>query len=252
MPVEAATATEQAARSAVAGPAQPLPPGLYLPSFDHLTQVLARDESFVTVPPGAETEYIRPRRGSFHPRFFAPKEFQTVRRLVEIILGEDLRRSGQKPVPGGPGSIYGEVAEWIDLVAASAPAVRKLALDLPAEQRALAVAYFGSEKPVRELEGFEPERVLREGLAWLAKASSRMFSKGFMHVTRGEQFRLVRSINDDRANRSQSNAGTRLFDLLKRESIRGFYTSRTGLDELGFKADEFHPESPGCALKSNL
>src|SRR5579862_1987053 len=140
---------EAAAQSAVPS-AGALPPGVFLPSLDHLTHVLTSDAPFHLIPPGAETEYVRPRSGPFVPQSFSSEEFPLIRRLVEIILGEDLKNSAETPAPGAPASIYDEVAEWIDLVVASAPAIRALALKLPADQRALAVAYFGSEDPVRE------------------------------------------------------------------------------------------------------
>ena len=50
--------------------------------------------------------------------------------------------------------------------------------------------------------------------------------------------------------RSAANAGTRFYDLLKAESIRGFYTSRRGLKELDFKGNSFYAESPGCGITS--
>ena len=65
------------------------------------------------------------------PQAFAREEFPVIRRLVEIILGEDLKSPEETPVPGAPATIYDEVAEWIDLVVASAPAVRAQALSLP-------------------------------------------------------------------------------------------------------------------------
>jgi hypothetical protein len=225
-----------------------LPPGLYLPSLDHLTHVLASDSPFHPIPPGAETEYVRPRSGPFVPQGFARDEFPVIRRLVEIILGEDLKTSEDTPVPGAPASIFDEVAEWIDLVVASAPSIRTLALNLPADQRALAVAYFSTEEPVRELETAEPERVCREGLAWLGEASRRRFAKNFLDATPAEQVELVTSVSDARTDETAVNAGTRFYDLLKAESIRGFYTSRLGLKELDFKGNSFYPESPGCAL----
>jgi hypothetical protein len=237
-----------AAMQSAAPGASALPPGVYLPSLDHLTHALTSDNPFHPVPPGAETEYVRPRSGPFVPQAFAHEEFPVIRRLVEIILGEDLKNSEETPAPGAPASIGDEVAEWIDLVVASAPTVRALALNLPADQRALAIAYFGAEDPVRELETSEPERVCREGLAWLGEESRRRFAKNFLDAAPADQVELVTSVSDARTDKTAANAGTRFYDLLKAESIRGFYTSRRGLNELDFKGNSFYPESPGCAL----
>ncbi len=237
---------EAAAQSAA--PAAALPPGVFLPSLDHLTHILTSDGPFHPIPPGAETEYVRPRSGPFVPQGFAQEEFPVIRRLVEIILGEDLKNPEETPAPGAPASVCDEVAEWIDLVVASAPAVRALALNLPADQRALAVAYFGTEDPVRELESAEPERVSREGLAWLGEESRRRFAKNFLDAAPAQQVELVSSVSDARTDKTAANAGTRFYDLLKAESIRGFYTSRLGLNELDFKGNSFYAESPGCGF----
>lgn len=225
-----------------------LPPGLYAPSLDHLTHAIGSDGAFVAIPPGAETEYVRPRLGPFVPQVFSKEEFAVVRRLVEIILGDDLGKTSEKTAPGAPASIYDEVAEWIDLVVASAPRVRRLAQGLPADQRALAVAYFGNEEPVRELETFEPERVCREGLAWLDDGSQRRFGRRFVEDEPAEQMEFVQRISDARPDKSVTHAGTRLFDFVKAECIRGFYTSRAGLKELDYKGNAFYGESPGCRL----
>jgi gluconate 2-dehydrogenase subunit 3-like protein len=226
----------------------PWPPGLYQPSLDHLSHALASEERFLPIIPGTETAYLQPRSGPFVPQAFTQEEFPVVRRLVEIILGEDLKNSSEKPGLGVPASIYDEVAEWIDLVVASAPGIRTLARNLPADQRALAVAYFGSEEPVRNLEIFEPERVCHQGLAWLGEESQRRFKKGFIDADPAGQIDLVQAISDVRPDQSAMHAGARLFDLLRAESIRGFYTSRLGLKELDYKGNSFYGEAPGCGL----
>jgi Gluconate 2-dehydrogenase subunit 3 len=229
-------------------PLTSLPPGLYQPSLDHLTHALSSEGRFVSAPPGSETEYVRPRSGPFVPQAFPPNDFAIVRRLVEIILGEDLQTAAEKPDPGPPANLYDEVAEWIDLVVASAPAVRKAARNLPADQRALAVAHFGSDEPVLHLETFEPERIFRDGLTWLGEESQLRFAKNFLEVAASGQAELVQAISDLRSDRSPTHAGTRLFDFLKEEIVRGFYTSRRGLKELDYKGNSFYGESPGCSL----
>jgi len=225
-----------------------LPPGLYRPSLDHLSHALDSNGPFLTTPPGAETEYIRPPVGGFVPQAFTETELGVVRRLVKIILGEDLNSASAKAALGTPASSYDEVAEWIDLIVASAPGTRKLARNLPPDQRALAVAFFGSEEPVSYLESFEPERVCREGFAWLGEESHRRFAKAFLDVDAGGQAELVQAISDARPDRSATHAGTRLFDYLKEETIRGYYTSRLGLQELDSQKNSFYGQSPGCAL----
>jgi Gluconate 2-dehydrogenase subunit 3 len=230
----------------------PLPPGLYEPSLGHLSHALDSKGAFLPIRPGAATAYARPHPGRFVPQAFTQEEFAVVRRLVEIILGEDLKNASEKLARGAPASIYDEVAEWIDLVVASAPGTRTVALNLQADQRALAIAYFGSEQPVRYLESFGPESVCREGLAWLGEESQRRIAKGFLDVDASGQAELVRAISDARPDRSATHAGTRLFDFLKEETIRAFYTSRMGLKELDYQGNSFYGQSPGCGLPLRL
>lgn len=224
-----------------------LPPGLYQPSFDHLNHALTNESSFVVIPPGTETEYLRPRSGPFVAQAFTADEFQFVRRLVDIIVGEDLRYDVEK-LSVAPGNIYDEVAEWVDLVVASAPRIRTFARNLPSDQRALAVACLGSE-PITKMETYTPEHICREGFAWLSKEAQRRFRKSFLDADAASQLELVLAISDSRPDKSVIHAGTLLFDFLKAESIRGFYTSRTGLKELKYQGNAFYGSSPGCAIK---
>lgn len=225
-----------------------LPPGLYTPSMDHVTHALNSNGPFFPVPPGAETEFVRPRSGPYTPQAFSPEEFRTIRRLVEILLGELSKDASAQRVKGAAESIYDEVVEWIDLVVLSAPRVRSTARNLTAEQRALAVAYFTSEEPVRKLETYEPEKICKEGLVWLDQESRRRTGKDFSSASGAMQLDLVSSIGDARSELSTTNAGTRFFEFLKAESIRGFYTSRLGLKELDYAGNTFYGQSPGCNL----
>jgi Gluconate 2-dehydrogenase subunit 3 len=224
-----------------------LPPGLYQPSFDHLNHAIESEGPFYPIPPGAETEYVRARSSPFRPQAFSAEEFRLVGRLVEVILGEDLKHPAEPGPPGAGAGICEEVAEWIDLVVACAPGTRAAARSLTPEQRALAVAYFGSEEPVVKLETFEPERACREGILWLNEESHRRFARNFLDAGATDQSELVASISDARPD-ATVHAGTRLYDFLKAESARGFYTSRAGLKELDYAGNRFYGQSPGCGV----
>src|SRR5215831_3312971 len=223
-----------------------LPPGLYTPSIDHVTHALNQDGPFFSIPPGAETQFVRPRSGPFFPQAFSSEEFTVIRRLVELILGEDLKTAPVQQAAGAPETVYDEVAEWIDLVAFSGPGVRAAARELTPEQRALAVAYFTSEEPVRELETFEPDRICKEGLAWLQQETERRSFRKFLTIPPATQSELLASVSDIRPDPATSNAGTRLFAFLKAEAIRAYYTSRSGLKELNYTGNSFYGQSPGC------
>src|SRR5439155_11681845 len=73
-----------------------------------------------------------------------------------------------------------------------------------------------------------------------------------IYVDAGGQAELVRAISDARPDRSATHAGTRLFDFLKEETIRAFYTSRMGLKELDDHGNSFYGQPPGCGLPLRL
>ena len=224
-----------------------LPPGLYEPSNDHLSHALAGDSLLHPIPAGTEPDYVRPRGGPYPPQFFSPSDFQTVQRMVELLLGE---ADGRSQVAASAGddheNVVAVVAEWIDLRIASAAGVREAARRLAPDHRALAVAYYGTATTVEELESFDPEPTSREGLAWLREESVRRYGKPFLDLGDDQQVAILREISDERPDKAAETAGTRFFKLMKHEIIRGFYTSRLGLREIDYKGNAFYGESPGC------
>jgi len=228
----------------------PLPPGLFQPSLDHLNHALASEGLFFPAPAGSQTEYSRPRSGPFVPQALSAEEFRLVRRLVEILLGDDIAEVREQSPSSADPRIYEEVAEWIDLVVASAAGTRAAAQRLAPEHRSLAVAYFGDVAPVRQLETFAPEQICQEGFAWFSQESRRHHEKDFLANEPSAQIELVRLVSDVREDRSAINPGTRLYDFLKAECARGFYTSRTGLKELRYGGNSFYGKPPGCELRS--
>jgi hypothetical protein len=129
-----------------ATPQPSLPPGLYLPSIDHLAHILKPEDS-PKLPPA--------------PLFFTVAEYQQILGLVGVMLGQD---SETTPVP--------EIAAWIDLVVHDAAAVRQAAQSFTPAHRALASAFYG-EAAVHELEPFDAQRVCRAGLSRLRAEPSR-------------------------------------------------------------------------------
>ncbi len=220
-----------------------LPPGLYEPSSDHLSHALMADDQFHPIPPGSQTAYVRPRSGPFRPQFFSPSEFQIVRQIVGLMLGDvaELSSAGNAEKKTAP-QIVDEVAEWLDLTVLSAAEVREAARRMTPEHRILAVHYHGAAA-VEEVENNEAQKVCREGLKWLTEQSE---GGDFLKLSEEQQIQLLRRISDDRADKTAQNEGTLFFRLIKAGVVRGFYTSRLGLKELDHKGNAFYAESPGC------
>ncbi len=224
---EMATTLAAAEEQAAAG----LPPGLYEPSPKHLIHALAA-QGAPAIPPGSQTDYVQPRSSPFRPQFFAAEEFRVVSRLAEIQLG------------GVESGVLAETTEWLDLRFYSAAGIREAARRLDPLHRGLAVAYFG-EAHVVELESGDSQSVARAGLAALEQHTRARFGHPFLQLSAAQQTDVVREI-------SQAPPETplrRFYDLLRREVIRGYYTSRQGLKELGYTGNAFYSECPGCEKK---
>lgn len=207
-----------------------LPPGVYEASRDHLGHALAGNPVAV----GGETELVHLRGAAVRPAFFSSDEYQTIERLTALLLAEQL-----------DAPVVREIAVWIDLTLFDAGAVRTAARALSPAHRAVAVAYYGAE-PVRKLEEFDAQTITREGIAWIEANSRQRHGGSFNSRSEPTQISILQVISDDRPDRGTENAGTRFFTYLKERVMDGFYTSKMGLEELGYRGNAFYASPPGC------
>jgi len=245
--VEETVATPAAALVPPAVGSSALPPGLYEPSNDHLTHALSADRLFHPIPEGSETDYAKPLTGPFQPQFFSPSEFEVIKRITELMLGEPAELpSASSKVADDHENVSLVVAQWVDLVASRSVAVRDSERDLAPDHRTLAAAFYrgGGE---RRHEAVDIQTTCREGLHWLEEESQRRHQASFLNLNNDQQIEMLTSISDRRPDNSTQNPGTRFFSVIKAEVICGFYTSRTGLKELDYKGNDFYGECPGCS-----
>ena len=205
-----------------------LPPGLYDPSVEHLSHVLATRHAPL-VPPGAETDFAVPRPGPFQPLFFSHHELDLVTRLVGILLGSVDARA------------LSETIAWIDLRLHRDAGIRHAAQTLDPSHRALAVAYYG-EARVLELETVDSQAIVRAGLNLLDQHSRERSGREFLELAGPAQTDLVREIS---RTPPESPLG-RCHLFLRREAIRGYFTSLAGLRELDYKGNALYGACPGC------
>lgn len=214
--------------SAVQDAAAGLPPGLYEPSVEHLTHVLATRDAPV-FPRGAETDFAVPRRGPFQPLFFSHHELGVVTRLAGVLLGSV------------DAEALAETIAWLDLRLQSDAGIRKAARSLDPLHRALAVAYYG-ERRVVELETVDWQAVVRTGLDLLEQHARERFGREFLELAGAARTDLVMEIS---RMPPESPLG-RCYQFLRREAIRGYFTSQAGLKELEYKGNAFYGVCPGC------
>lgn len=226
--IRASLAAQQAEQSGAIA----LPPGLYEPSQDHLVHALSGGGGNWTSPPGAETEYAR-RSSAHEPQFFEADDFRVVARMIEVLLG--------KVDPAASA----EAAQWFDLWLSTVPAVRTAAQQLDPMHRALAVAFFG-ENEVHELESGHPDAVGRVGIRALRNLSRTLYTGDFLQLSEDEQVELLRTA-------AKAEPGTeehKFYELIRREAIRGYYTSAEGLKDLDYRGNAYYGDCPGCERKT--
>lgn len=215
-----------------------LPPGLYDASPDHLVHALSSGGKNWFPPPGSETDYVQPNPPPFRPQFFSEQEFRVVTRFVEILLGN------------ADATARSQATQWLDLWLHSAEGARAAAQRLDPLHRALAVAVNG-EDSVRELETSDPQSAARAGLAALHDLSLQSHGQEFLQLTAAQQIDLLTSLGQPTAGTAQpANPLRKLFELTRAQSIRGYYTSAAGLNELDYKGNAYYSDSPGCPSKS--
>ena len=205
-----------------------LPPGLYEPSAEHLLHVLgARDAPLV--PRGAETDFAVPRRSASQPLFFSHRELDVVTRVVAVLLGNVDARA------------LSDAIAWIDLRLQSDSGIRHAARTLEPSHRTLAAAHYGEARVV-ELETVDSQAVVRTGLKLLDQQARERFGDDFLGLAATAQTDFVREISRT----PPASPLGRCYLFLRREAIRGYYTSQAGLRELDYKGNAMYGVCPGC------
>ena len=220
-----------AAMIAVQDAAAGLPPGLYEPSAEHLSHVLAARQTPL-VPRGAETDFAVSRGGPIQPVFFSHHELDVVTRLVGVLLGNVDARA------------LSETIAWLDLRLQRDAGIRHAARTLDPSHRALAVAHYGQASVV-ELETVDWQSIVRTGLNLLEQQSRDRFGREFLELAGTAQTDLVSDIS---RMPPESPLG-RCYLFLRREAIRGYFTSQAGLTELDYKGNAVYGACPGCESK---
>lgn len=210
-----------------------LPPGLYYPSQEHLSHALVELGSMRAIPAGSETEYVERSAPPFRPRFFSDQEFAIVTRVVERLLGNVNQASAS------------ETAWWIDLYISCVSGVREAALGLDPLHRALAVAYYG-ESAVREVEIDNAPTIVRSGLAAMQRMAIQQYGHEFLDLDDTEQTALLSATSAA----DLESESRKVFEIIRTQAIRGYYTSAAGLRELAYKGNWYYTTCPGCEEKT--
>jgi len=117
------------------------------------------------------------------------------------------------PSDGSPGAREAGVAEFIDFMVAHEPAV---------------------------------QYDFRTGLTWLDAHAQRLHGKAFRELEAEQQSSVLKPLAYSAQQRPGEEDGRTFFQLARRYTVMGFYTSRVGLEELNYPGLKFYSASPEC------
>ena len=78
---------------------------------------------------------------------------------------------------------------------------------------------------------------MRGGLAWLDNQCRKRFGKPFAESTRAQQIEMVDLIAYPQQAKPEVSQGVAFFSLMRNYTLTGFYTSKMGIEDLGYKGN---------------
>lgn len=91
----------------------------------------------------------------------------------------------------------------------------------------------------------------RYGLAWLDAHAMRLHGKSWRELDATAQTEMLKPLAYREHFPPGAEEGRDFFKLMREYTIMGFYTTRIGLDQLGYPGLEFYAESPECPHKDD-
>lgn len=87
----------------------------------------------------------------------------------------------------------------------------------------------------------------RYGLTWLDAHAGRLFGASFTKLDEAQQNDLLKHLAYRDQYRAGEEEGRAFFKLLRDHTLMGFYTTKIGLEQLGYPGlQSFYAELPGC------
>ena len=92
---------------------------------------------------------------------------------------------------------------------------------------------------------------MRTGLQWLNRAAKGAGGKPFIDLSPEQQTQILKAVAYKSASISTDPAGPAFFQLIRRYTVMGYYTSRVGLQSLNYPGLQFYSQSPECPHKND-
>ena len=162
--------------------------------------------------------------GAYRPLFFSAAHYRLVAQLSELII----------PADDTPGAGAAGVAEFIDFMVANRVPVSGAGHSEPPRDSALRM---GSELQAQWL----------DGLGWLNARCQYDHGRAFMDCEGAQQLALLSALAYKDKYTNATEHGREIFRLVRDYSVTGYYTSRVGLEALGYQGlRNSWPKMPGC------
>lgn len=176
---------------------------------DHVTSTISRS---------AQTK-LEP----FKPLFFPPPKYRMLEHLTEMII----------PADDTPGAKEAGVAEFIDFMVAN-----RVPITANRDVR--------STDDALEL-GNEAQNRFLSGLDWMNARCKSEFGRGFMDCLPEQQQSFLEELAYKAKFKPTNESGREFFRLLRDYTVVGYYTTRIGLESLGYPGLRVvWPSMPGC------
>jgi gluconate 2-dehydrogenase gamma chain len=155
--------------------------------------------------------------------FFSPEQFRLVEHLAEMII----------PADETPGAKQAGVAEFIDFMLAN-----RVSVSAPYDAQS-------SEELLRL--GSEAQEQFITGLAWINAHSKLEFGRPFLDCTSEQQKNFLEELAYKAKFRPTTEEGREFFQALRDHTVVGYYTTKIGLESLGYPGLRMvWPAMPGC------
>lgn len=92
----------------------------------------------------------------------------------------------------------------------------------------------------------EIQQPFREGLQWLNVTSQKAHNANFSSLSPGQQTDILKAVAYRNTGTQADEVGRKFFQLLRRYTVMGYYTSRIGMKELDYPGLKAYSESPSC------
>lgn len=125
-------------------------------------------------------------------------------------------------------------------------------LIIPADERSGSATEAGVPEFMDFTMADQPARqvAMRGGLAWLDLESQRRFDKPFVGSTDAERRQILDDLSTSATVRPELSHGQAFFRSFRDLTGSGFWTSKMGIDDLGYIGNTFVPEWKGCPAEA--